>query len=82
MVVLIMELEFGRCCGNCVHCNRPKQPQDHEAHYMVAKTERWCFNHKCYITRESVCESFELEEKKVECRLLKELGNSTRELEE
>jgi len=59
-----MELEFGRCCGNCVHCNRPKQPQDHEAHYMVAKTECWCFNHKCYITRESVCDSFELEEKK------------------
>ena len=64
MVVLIMELGFGRCCGNCVHCNRPKQPQDHEAHYMVAKTERWCYKHKCHITREAVCDSFELEEKK------------------
>lgn len=59
-----MELQFAKCCGNCVHCNRPKQPQDHEPHYMVAKTERWCFKNNLYITRETTCDNFEMEEKK------------------
>jgi hypothetical protein len=57
-------LRFAECCGNCVHCNRPKQPSDHAAHYTVAKTQRWCYHHKFRTTREAVCDNFELEQKK------------------
>ena len=59
-----MNLTFAKCCGNCVHSNKPKKPSDHVAHYDVAKTERWCYKHCCYITRETVCAEFEQESKK------------------
>lgn len=58
------DLTFAKCCGNCVHSNKPKKPEDHAAHYSVAKTERWCYKHNCYITRETVCDEFEQENKK------------------
>ena len=58
------ELKYAQCCGNCIHSNKPKKPEDHEAHYMVAKTQRWCYKHKMRCTRECVCEDFELETKK------------------
>ncbi|MEE1085023.1 MAG: hypothetical protein UH850_14950 [Paludibacteraceae bacterium] len=59
-----MNLMFAKCCGNCMHSNKPKKPSDHAAHYDVAKTERWCYKHNCYITRETVCDEFEQENKK------------------
>lgn len=59
-----MNLTFAKCCGNCIHSNKPKKPSDHAAHYDVAKTERWCFKNNCYITRETVCDEFEQENKK------------------
>ena len=59
-----MNLTFAKCCGNCIHSNKPKKPSDHAAHYDVAKTERWCYRHCCYITRETVCDEFEQENKK------------------
>lgn len=52
------------CCGNCTYSNRPRKPEDHEAHYMVSKTQRWCYLHKMRCTRECVCENFELEVKR------------------
>lgn len=58
------ELKFAQCCGNCVHSSRPKKPDDHVAHYDVAKTERWCYLHSQYITRECVCDSFEQDNKR------------------
>lgn len=58
------DLTFAKCCGNCVHSSRPKKPEDHAAHYDVAKTERWCYKHNCYITRETVCDEFEQDNKK------------------
>lgn len=58
------ELKIASCCGNCKHVSRPKQPSEHEAYYSVAKTERWCYLHNWYITRETVCDDFELEPKK------------------
>lgn len=58
-------LEIAKCCGNCKHVSRPKTPNEtHEAYYNVAKTERWCYLHNWYITRETVCNDFELEPKK------------------
>lgn len=59
-----MDLTFAKCCGSCIHSNKPKKPSDHAAHYDVAKTERWCYKHNCYITRETVCDEFEQENKK------------------
>ena len=32
------ELICARCCGNCIHSSKPKKPEDHCAHYDVAKT--------------------------------------------
>ena len=59
------ELKIANCCGNCKHVSRPKQPSEtHEAYYNVAKTERWCYLHNWHITRETVCDDFELEPKK------------------
>lgn len=60
----MINLTFAKCCGNCVHSSIPKKPEDHAAHYDVAKTERWCYKHNCYITRETVCDEFEQENKK------------------
>lgn len=60
----MINLTFAKCCGNCVHSSRPKKPEDHAAHYDVAKTERWCYKHNCYITRETVCDEFEQDNKK------------------
>ena len=60
----MIDLTFAKCCGNCVHSSRPKKPEDHAAHYDVAKTERWCYKHCCYITRETVCDEFEQDNKK------------------
>lgn len=59
-----VELSCAQCCGNCMHSSRPKKPEDHVAHYDVAKTERWCYKHNFYITRETVCSDFSLESKK------------------
>ena len=59
------ELKIANCCGNCKHVSRPKQPSEtHEAYYNVAKTERWGYLHNWHITRETVCDDFELESKK------------------
>ena len=60
----MIKLDFAKCCGNCVHASKPKKLQGHFAHYDVAKTERWCYKHSCYITRETVCDDFEVEQKK------------------
>lgn len=60
----MIDLTFAKCCGNCIHSSRPKKPEDHAAHYDVAKTERWCYKHNCYITRETVCDEFEQDNKK------------------
>lgn len=58
-------LRIAECCGNCKHVSRPKAPAEpHEAHYNVAKTERWCCKYNRDITRETVCDGFELEPKK------------------
>lgn len=58
-------LRIAECCGNCRHVSRPKAPAEpHEAHYNVAKTERWCYKYNRHITRETVCDGFELEPKK------------------
>ena len=58
-------LRIAECCGNCKHVSRPKAPAEpHEAHYNVAKTERWCYKYNRHITRETVCDGFELESKK------------------
>lgn len=58
------ELTTAECCGNCVHSSKPKPAADHIAFYEVAKTERWCYKHNWHITRECVCQDFELEPKK------------------
>lgn len=58
-------LRIAECCGNCKHVSRPKAPAEpHAAHYNVAKTERWCYKYNRNITRETVCDGFELESKK------------------
>lgn len=58
-------LRIAECCGNCKHASRPKAPAEtHEAYYNVAKTERWCYKYNRHITRETVCDGFELEPKK------------------
>lgn len=54
-----MELKVAKCCGSCLHSNRPKAPREHAAHYEVAKTERWCYKHSCHIIRESCCDDHE-----------------------
>ena len=59
-----MELRIANCCGACKHVNQPKKPEDHAAHYTIAKTERWCYKHGIPVTRETVCDDFELESKK------------------
>ena len=58
------ELKFAQCCGNCTHSSRPKKPDDHAAHYDVAKTESWCYLHNQHITRECVCGDFEQDNKR------------------
>ena len=52
-------LRLSECCGSCIHCNKPKNPSGHIAHYEVAKTQRWCYNNDCYTTRECVCDCYE-----------------------
>lgn len=52
-------LRLAQCCGSCVHCNKPKNPSGHIAHYAVAKTQRWCYKNNCYTTRECVCDCYE-----------------------
>ena len=52
-------LRLSKCCGSCIHCNKPKNPSGHIAHYDVAKTQRWCYNNNCYTTRECVCDCYE-----------------------
>ena len=59
------ELKIANCCGNCKYVSRPKQPSEHEAYYNVAKTERWCYLHNWYITRETVCDDFEIKKNKI-----------------
>lgn len=59
-----MELKIAICCGSCKHVNKPKISEDHAAHYSVAKTERWCYKNNIVVTRESVCNNHELENKK------------------
>lgn len=59
-----MELRIANCCGACKYVNRPKKPEDHAAHYTVAKTERWCYKYGIPVTRETVCDEFELETKR------------------
>ena len=59
-----VNISFAKCCGNCVHTSKPKKPDTHAAHYDVAKTERWCYLHNIYITRETVCDDFSWETKK------------------
>lgn len=54
-----MEIKMGKSCGSCIHTNKPKKPREHAAHYETAKTERWCFNHNCHVTRETTCEDHE-----------------------
>ena len=58
------ELKIAQCCGTCIHTNKPKQPRAHEAHYCVAKTERWCYLNRYKVTRESVCDAYEMDNKK------------------
>lgn len=59
-------LEIAKCCGTCVWTNQKKrpQPEDHAAHYTVAKTERWCQKFNLPTVREAVCPDWELEPKK------------------
>lgn len=59
-----MELEIAKCCGTCIHCNKPKKPTNHEPHYSVAKTERWCYLNNIKTTRECVCDCFEINNKR------------------
>ena len=59
-----VNISFAKCCGNCMHASKPKKPDTHAAHYDVAKTERWCYLHNIYITRETVCDDFSWETKK------------------
>jgi len=68
-----MKLEIAKCCGTCIHCNKPKQPEEHAAHYMVAKTERWCYLNKLNTTRECVCENYEIDTKKGGVRACKRI---------
>lgn len=55
------ELQIAKCCSTCLYTNdKPKlKPENHAAHYMVAKTERWCTLHQCPTVREGYCESYE-----------------------
>lgn len=53
-----MELSIAKSCGSCIHTNKPKKPREHAAHYEVAKTERWCYLHKCHVIRECVCDDY------------------------
>lgn len=59
-----MELRIANCCGVCKYINQPKKPEDHAAHYTIAKTERWCYKRGIPVTRETVCNEFELETKR------------------
>lgn len=59
-----VNLSFAKCCGNCIHASKPRKPDNHAAHYDVAKTERWCYLHNVHITRETVCDDFSWETKK------------------
>lgn len=58
------DLQIAKCCGTCIHCNRPRKPDDHAAHYTVSKTQRWCYLHKIRTTRECICGNYEKEDKK------------------
>ena len=59
-----MELKIAECCGTCIHCNKPRKPEDHEAHYNIAKTQRWCYFNSIKTTRECVCDNYEIDNKK------------------
>lgn len=53
-------LRLSKCCGTCIHVNKPKQPEDHAAHYTVAKTQRWCYKNNIMTTRECICDDYEM----------------------
>ncbi len=58
---IMVKLEIAKCCGSCKHINKPKEPEDHAAHYTVAKTERWCHKFGIPTMREAYCkEGYEL----------------------
>lgn len=59
-----MNLRLANCCGSCKHVNKPKKPEEHAAHYTVAKTERWCFKHGIPTMREALCDDYEFESKR------------------
>lgn len=75
------EISVAKCCGSCKHASRPKTPQDHAPHYSVAKTERWCYRHNQHITREAVCDDYELETKKGASSSIKRVINFNKKLE-
>lgn len=77
-----MELRIAKCCGACKHVNKPKIPEDHIAHYSVAKTERWCYKHGRPVTREAVCNDFEWENKKGAVPAFKRILAFNKKLEE
>ena len=58
------------CCGVCKHANKPKTPSEHDAHYMVAKTQRWCYKHNMRCTREMSCTDFERDMKSAGVRAI------------
>lgn len=76
-----MELRIANCCGACKHVNRPKKPEDHDPYYSVAKTERWCYKHGIPVTRETVCDEFELDSKKGAVPAFKRILAFNRKLE-
>lgn len=76
-----MELRIANCCGACKYVNQPKKYEDHAAHYTVAKTERWCYKHGIPVTRETVCDEFELEDKKGAVPAFKRILAFNRKLE-
>jgi hypothetical protein len=72
-----MKLELANCCGSCEFSNKPKKPQDHAAHYEVAKTERYCFLYHVPTMREAYCDSYKFNKKtaayRAYCRVAKQL---------
>jgi hypothetical protein len=58
-----VNLRVSECCGTCIHVNSPNIPEDHAAHYMVAKSERWCSKNNIPTMKEAVCDNYELNTK-------------------
>jgi hypothetical protein len=77
-----MEIKIAQCCGACKYVNIPKKPEDHAAYYTVAKTERWCYKHGIPVTRETVCDEFEIENKKGAVPAFKRILAFNKKLEE